>query len=299
MLNTLVKKINFSQIILLFLIFLPLIIVLSNIYYGKIAFWHDPARDMLLALANLSNPTLIGQPSGIPGLYYGPYWIWMISLVTFFTKDPRVVSFALLTIPYFTIFPFFFYKISKRWGFFVFLSLWLIFVLNFSGYAFQIWNVNLAPLFLLVAMYFSINSNPGKDKKSRLNFFVSGILTGLIINFHMSLGMAVFLGFLLYFFTIHILEINKIYSLAFIKKVAINLSLFIIGISITFLPFLMFEVRHDFYQTRVYLDAVINSMFYNSAVVGVTGLTDGEIIFGFLKSFSKLFAKTPTSFSLT
>jgi len=61
---------------------------LYAIISGNISFWYDPARDMLSAWDNLHKLTLIGSTSGIPGIFYGPYWIWLLSIPIFFSKDP-------------------------------------------------------------------------------------------------------------------------------------------------------------------------------------------------------------------
>jgi hypothetical protein len=54
------------------------VINLYPIIVGNIPFWYDPARDMLSAWDNLHKLTLIGSTSGIPGIFYGPYWIWLL-----------------------------------------------------------------------------------------------------------------------------------------------------------------------------------------------------------------------------
>ena len=81
------KKLFYSLAFSLFFLF-PLFLSLKNIIQGNIPFWFDNARDFLLALGNLEKPTLIGPPTGIPGVFYGPYWIWLLS-ISFYERYQR------------------------------------------------------------------------------------------------------------------------------------------------------------------------------------------------------------------
>ena len=113
------KRLN--KIIFSLIFILPFLASLKDILTGIIPFWYDPARDFLLALENLKKPTLLGPPTGIPGIFYGPYWIWLISIGMIFSKNPRFIVFLIQTLPYFTIFPLVLYKLTKHLGEKVFL----------------------------------------------------------------------------------------------------------------------------------------------------------------------------------
>src|SRR3989338_7604981 len=91
----------FKRILYIFLLLVPFIIIIKPIFNGAIPFWYDPARDLLMAWDNLKKITLIGSTSGIPGIFYGPYWIWLLSIGVAISKDPRVVLFLIITLPYF------------------------------------------------------------------------------------------------------------------------------------------------------------------------------------------------------
>src|SRR3989344_7571009 len=99
-----IRKNKFAIILILEIFFIDFVI-LNNIFSNRISFWYDTARDLLLALENLRKPTLIGNPTGIPGIFYGPYWIWLLSLGMTITKDPALIIILLQVIPYFVIFP--------------------------------------------------------------------------------------------------------------------------------------------------------------------------------------------------
>lgn len=261
---------------------LPFLISVVDIYSGRIAFWFDPARDFLLALQNLKNPTLIGQPSGLPGLFYGPYWIWTISVLMVISKDPKLVTFLLLTVPYFTFFPFILYKITKEWGLFIFLSIWFLFIFNFGSYATQIWNVHYVAIFFLLAVYFFLKFENKKLYKYR--YLLTGISLGILTNFHLSFGIPTVVGFFITIIIIHVLEEKKL-RLTFIKDLFIKLFNFTLGVFLAFTPFVLFEIKHNFIQLKTFITAVTDSIVYNSATVGQTGMTDNDILNSF---FSKL-----------
>lgn len=277
-----------KKLILLYILvsIIPFVLTISSIYFGKIAFWYDPARDFLLALKNLENPTFIGQPSGLPGLFYGPYWIWIISVLTLISKDPRIVVFFLLTIPYFTVFPFILYKISKSWGLFISIVMWLLFILNFGSYANQIWNVHYAALCLIGAIYLFINP---ENKKNRISLiYISlGFLVGLVTNFHLSFGIPTTVAFIASVIVVHLFEYRKKFIESFgllFKKTF----LLIFGTGLSFVSFLLFEIRHSFIQSKTFIKALTNSVVYNTASVGQTGMTDRDIVTNFLGKFSDL-----------
>src|SRR4051794_6663508 len=125
--SKLLKK-NYLLIVFLILIAVPLGMAIFDLYYKTIPFWYDPARDFLLALDNQKKLSLIGEPSGIPGLFYGPYWIWLISLALYFSHDPRVVQFLILTLPYFVVFPLILWKLRSVFDTKIIIALWSLFI---------------------------------------------------------------------------------------------------------------------------------------------------------------------------
>ena len=270
------KKLNafLSQkriFLLIFILFSFVLFLISarNVFTGSIAFWYDPARDLFLALSNLKKPTLIGPPSGIPGIFYGPYWIWFLSIPLIFTKDPRYVSFFVLTVPYFLIFSYILFNLRDKFGKLGVISLIILFFLSFDSYAIQIWNPNLAPLLTFLLFYVLIYRN------FKFKFFVVGILAGLLMNFHISFGLVVVLGIFLYLFLTFASNLKKFIS-PFIQ--------YSIGVIAAFLPFFVFESKHGFNQIAV----LAKTLSSHSAVVGVTGMSRSEIIDAFFGSFSKL-----------
>lgn len=264
-------------------------IALQNILRGSIPFWYDPARDLLLALDNLKKPTLIGPPAGIPGIFYGPYWIWFLSIGLLFSKDPRIVSVIVLLIPYFTLLPFIMWRIGKEWGMFTAAVLGILFLLTFNEYTKQLWNPHLAPLFFLTMVYVLASSDLTKNKRENvLKILLGGFVAGLVVNFHISFGIGVMAGIFLYFI-FDVLRVimqkkKKLKITELLKHYILSVVIFYVGVGVAFLPFLLFESRHGFQQTQAAVKTLVNPF----ATVGVWGLTDELIITHFFKSFFKL-----------
>lgn len=261
-------------LVLLFSIPLPLFLSYSEIQNSSIPFWYDPARDLLMAWDNLIKPTLIGPPSGIPGIFYGPQWLWFLSFGLLFSKDPRVVTYIVLTLPYFTVFPFILFKFVKIFSKFTVLLLWLLFIFAYKTYSTQIWSPHLAPLFFLCMIYLLVFTDLSQTKLLNfLRIFAAGILSGLIINVQISFGVAVFFSALVFFVLIR--KTKAIFP-------------FIFGLLIALSPNLVFELRHGGNQIKAIIYTVSQSLFYHSTVVGYIGLSKQQIIQEFLNILGKL-----------
>jgi hypothetical protein len=284
-----IKKIFRHRFILIWLIIIgyPAILSLKEIISGSIPFWFDPARDFLLALENLHKITLIGSPTGIPGLFYGPYWIWAISAILIFSKDPRIVTIFVMWVPYFLLFPLILIKLGRLWNVKTSIVLWLLFILNFRVDSTFLWNPRLAPLFLLALIYL-VYQKP--QSSSRLIPFCIGALAGLIINFHFSFGIACFFGtlfFLLVESTLHIYRASSAKQ-KIVKKEIVTLFIYAGGAMIIMLPLVFFELRHNFLQTKSFLATLQNAFFYNSAMVGQVGLSKVQIVQGLFSRLTQL-----------
>jgi hypothetical protein len=258
----------------------PFLIASYPILTGSISFWYDPARDFLLAYDNLHKLTLIGPTSGIPGLFYGPYWVWLLSFGLLFSLDPKVVIFIVLTLPYFTIFPYIIYKFRTMFGLVTSILLWLLFILgNGIHYAINPWNPHLAPLLFLILVYLIIFTDFTEENVLRYGkSVIMGIVAGLIINFHISFGLGVLTGviifFILYFWKIK-LSLKSSFTIIF---------LFGFGVFVTSIPFIVFELRHGFHQ----IQTILNVAASKGSVVTVTGISKEAILFGFFNSVQAL-----------
>ena len=254
---------------------------LRSILNGYSAFWFDPARDFTLALSNLKKISLIGSPTGIPSVFYGPYWIWLISLGMLTTKDPALIIIFLQVIPYLVIFPALFFKFKKFFSKEIILALLWLFYLSSGSYIVQIWNINYAPLIFLATTYLVIAlSSLRKPTLKFLCLFIIAILNALLINFHFSFGFAVSLSTVIFITISQLKEIlfqnEKVISK--IKNIVYSFFAYFFGFLLIETPVLLFELRHNFLQTKALVRTLAEAFLYGSAVVGQTGLKKYEIL---------------------
>lgn len=251
---------------------IPVVIAMHNVLSGSIAFWYDPARDMLSAWVNLSKLTLIGPPSGIPGIFYGPYWIWWLSLGEIISKDPRVVLLVTTTLPYLIIFPLVLYFFTKVFDKTTSILLWILFFFGYQGYVTSLWNPNLAPLLFVTIILLLIMGSLALRKKMFLYTFLAGIITGLALNIHISFSMGFMCGCILYLLTSQLFEKSNLMHK--ITQFVIRSTTFVCGIGIMFVPFFIFEKRHGFEQTH----AAFRALSQGGGVVTVVGLSKSAIL---------------------
>lgn len=282
------KKFLFP-IFLLFVMTIPLAMTLINVFSGGMAFWFDPARDMLSAWNNLSKLTLIGSTSGIPGIFYGPYWIWWLSFAEIFSKDPRFVLFLTTALPYLIVFPLVLYKFSNILDKFSCFLLWILFFFAFQGYISALWNPNLAPLLFLCVIYLLVAGFEHKGKKKYFYLLFAGILSGIAFNIHISFSSGFLVGAVLFL----IFNPTNFAVFKSVKETVKSLVIYILGFAIVFWPYLFFEMRHGFEQTKT----LINAILKRGDVVGVHGLSKHDILLSFLAVFGKLF-NIQTSFAI-
>ena len=251
--KSLIKIIAFSITIL------PIIFFVKFIFLGDINFWYDSARDLLSAWDNLKKITLIGPPTGVSGIFYGPYWIWLLSLGLAISKNPRVVVFLISFIPISIIFPLILFKFSSLFKKRVILLTFLFF-LHMDGFAYAttLWNPHIGLVIFLALIYLIIFSDFQTIRGSTaIKIFIAGIASGLMINFQMSLGICIFFGSFLFLFiySLKTLRNRKQKKFLVISNTILILTLFLSGAALTFAPLFLFEIRHGFNQIHAFIEA--------------------------------------------
>lgn len=284
------KRLLSTQNLLLFILLLiPFAIASATVFLGHVTLWYDPARDLLSAWDNLSKPTLLGPTSGIPGIFYGPYWIWLLSIGLLVSKDPLVVTYITATLPYFILFPILYFQLRKIFDKTSLLCTILLFLLGAGmQYSTQLWNPFPAPLLTLaVVVLILTNTFISLNVKTLVTLFLIGLLFGLIVNFHISFGIGLLFGMFL-FFIIDTMLAYKSAEKSLQKKVIyiriLSLPIILAGLLFAFLPTLLFEFRHGFHQ----IETLLNTLTHYGAVVAVKGLSAPEIAFEFVKTFGKV-----------
>lgn len=255
---------------------LPFFAALKSVLSGNIPFWYDPARDFLISVTYLQKPGLIGPTTGIPGLFYGPYWNWAITLLFHLSKDPRFITIVLLTSAYGLLLPFILWKLARFWGNKVSLIIYLLFASSYFSYYVFLWNIHHASLFYFLLLWAFATTVQKKPNITQLVSWIGvGAIAGLILNTQVSFGIAVsiasFVSMLVTTPYLH-KSFKKTIQFAFLK-----LFFFSGGFIALLLPFILFEIKHGFNQVKSIITMISNSLLYNSAVVGQTGLTHAQI----------------------
>ncbi len=285
------KRKNILLILIVFSsLFVPFFLASRLVLDGNLNFWYDPARDFLLAVGNLEKITLIGPTTGIPGIFYGPYWIWLLSFGMLFTLDPKIVIFLVVTLPYFTLFPYILFKFRKIFGWSTCVILWTLFIFGPGlHYVLNPWNPHTSLLlFLLLVYLLTFLDLERKGKSIIIKILLIGFVAGLIINFHISFGLGVVLGvFLFLIVSVIRIKINP-------KQWIVFVAVYGAGIVISFMPFIIFELRHGFMQIQTALSVITSG----DSVVAVKGLNDGQIVIEFFGKLEKIFL-LPFSFAIT
>lgn len=260
---------------------LLLFYLVRKVLIGDIPFWYDPARDLLSAWGNLSKPTLIGPTSGIPGVFYGPYWIWLLSFGMLFSPDPRIITFITAFIPYVVIFPgaLLLSGVFERKNAFV---IWILFLLSFNTYVVSLWNPNPAPLLFLIYLLLLYKMPFNRQKLTAyLLWVVCGFTLGILLNFHLSLGIGVLFGtgvYLLLTFARNLLRRKKSHIFS-VLHFFLKIVLFVLGFVMAFGPFLVFEIRHQFIQTKT----LLYTFSHYGGNIHLSGLTKAEIVTSFFQ----------------
>lgn len=278
-----------KNILLIGALIIPAIIAITTLFHGDFTLWYDPARDLLTAWDNLSKLTLIGPPTGIPSIFYGPYWIWLLSFGLLFSKNPLIVTFITATIPYLILFPLIWFRLSKVFDRTSLILGWLLFILGKGmTYSTQLWNPYPAPLLTVAALILFITADLSKvNKKTLLTMLSVGFLLGLVVNFHISFGITLLLGVFLFLildtfiFGHHLPE--KRWKILFADRFILS-SMIALGIGLSFLPTFLFELRHGFHQIRTLL--ITLGQYGN--VVSVKGLSYDLIAHNFLRTFGNI-----------
>ncbi len=248
---------------------------LSGILSNSFAFTYDVGRDMLAVqniVVNHKIP-LIGQTTGIQGIFYGPWWYYMLSIPFFiFSGNPQGIAFFMAFVGILTIM--LGYIIGKKINgvflgiiFSAFISISPLMILSSS----QIWNPNLVPFFILLVfllLYMLFSDSKLKTSKAKY-LFLLGLFLGIIIDLEIVFGALFFLSACI--FIIFILR----------KKLTIKAILFFaLGLLFIFSPRIIFEIRHDFLMTKTLI-----SIFSN----GPMSFKQFSVLDGIFKILNSLF----------
>lgn len=236
-----VKKTNkkFGLLLLLVLLF----IIIRSIHFTKyLNFSSDQAIHSAAALHIFRSKEIVLIGPAVTSLayegrhiFYGPlvYYFQMLFLILG-GFDPINASYAFMLFAALMIIPLYIgvknLLNEKAAYFFVIVYTFLPYYINYTRF---LWNPNfqfvLFPLFVFLMGLFH-------KKRTYFNFFILSFMMGSLLQFHHLFLIVILILLFFYFFVEHLSP----------KFLIIFLSGFILGIS----PILLFELRHNFYNTR-------------------------------------------------
>jgi len=128
------------------------------------------------------------------------------------------------------------------------------------------------------------------EVKSLFNFFLLGLVQGLLLNLHISFGVGIMVSWFFYFVVIFffIFVSKKKALMSNLANWFINCFAFGIGFISILLPFFLFELRHGFMQINSLFFTLNQGFIHNKAVVGQIGLTKIQILNTFFNRYTDL-----------
>lgn len=232
-------------------LFLRLLPAINNTF----AFTYDVGRDMI-ALQQIikdHNIPFIGPTTGLNGLFYGPWWYYMLTPFFFLSSgNPQGVAvFMALTGALTIILGYILGEKVRGTLMGIIFALLIAFSPLLIGISSQIWNPNTAPLWLvsILLLLFEIEKKVDKRvffnkiSKRSLNYFLLGLLLALSIDTEVVYGFLLCIAVVVYFLT-------RILKKSSIKEVALLIS----GFIFILLPKIIFELGNNFLMTRTLLN---------------------------------------------
>lgn len=228
--------------LLLIILGIGLYLRLGGVLTQSFAFTYDVGRDLLQVrdiVEDFKIP-LIGQTSGLGGLYYGPWWYYILTPAFIISSgNPQGIALFMVSLGILTILTGFF--LGKKISGYK-LALVLAALLSASdaivASSTQIWNPNLAPfLVLLFFLCFYIQSKT--TYKNVLLSALSGFILGIILDSEIVFGVLFIGGIVLS-------------SIFIVRKEILNKRLLYValGFIFTLLPRIFFELRHNFVMSK-------------------------------------------------
>lgn len=273
------KKI-FTLFFVLFILFLGVGLRAQETFSHNFLFLLDQGRDMMAVKSIIydHHPTLIGPSTSLRGVFQGPFWYYLLGLPTFiFGGDPwggvllmLIISVAVIIVVYFWI--------RKLFGEKAGITTLFLFAISPEAAAAATYAWNPHPMWLLIVTYiFSFYGVINISTKFNLLLWP---LIGLM--FHFQTALAVF-----------ILASSVIYIFFFSRKSILNRH-FLVGVIFllcTFLPQVLFDLRHDFLMTKSILSIFGGSeqgLFVRGENHGYFDLVNSHII-SFYNNFRSAF----------
>ena len=234
------KKVSLPLFLIVF--FLTFWVRISAVGNGNFPFTIDQGRDLIdiRSIAVGGKPRLIGPTTSINGVFLGPFWYYF-NLPPFIATGGDPAAPLLWQIIWYQLAGLLAYllirKTDHNLAFFTSVF-FLLMPLGFNTSRY-FWNANAMPIFTvfyLLSLYLvSLKTNPFRAA-------LLGLAAGLALQIEAALGIIFFpFSFLFLFLTTRKIKIHLFHLFAFLA---------------TLLPQALFEVRHGFSMTKVFLSEV-------------------------------------------
>ena len=220
-----------------------LILRLLFIWKHSTAFTYDQARDLLdlREMWLLRKPRLIGANTSLHGVFYGPFWYWLcfpFYLLTGGHPLTNLIPIFLLSLLMPIIF--FFLIEDKRLGF----ILTSVFIFSHSFFVHSIVALNTNPIIFIIPLILLLLV---KFYLSEKEVFLWLVMFLMAASFHFEPLIGLFL-LPVFFMTLLLLRKGK---LVWRQKRVLIVFVF------PFIPQIIFEFRHQFLQTKAFLNLIM------------------------------------------
>lgn len=232
-------KINRIWLIYILILAYGLLQRFWGIWHGSFAFTYDAGRDLLAVRDLVVNHkfSLIGPTSGQMGIFYGPWWYWILAIPFIISGgNPGFIIFSISLYGLLGALLVFWWGEKNKHRLFGLVFGGLLSISPYMvGATNQLWSPHLIPTTIVFAIILLFDFH----KLSYLKTFILGMLLMLIFEFELIFGAL--------FITAYLTSLVFFYRDKFIlKKILIIFS----GMFIIELPRILFDLRHNFLQLK-------------------------------------------------
>jgi hypothetical protein len=261
----LVNKIFSDKVFLLFLFFYIFAVFLRFYRLNELAmFLGDQGRDAIIAMRiiTLQKLTLIGPSTSVGMIFLGPFYYYFIApWLLLFNFNPAGLAHGVaffssiyILVNYFTVKE----MIGRKTAFIS--SILISFSSLMVEYSRFSWNPNLMPLFALLTTYFLYKA---LETENKWYFALSGAFLSICIQLH-YLALFLIPAWGVYFFVkchckrneAKLKKMSKTQDLGMINdwgRMLVDLFISIFSFLIVISPLFIFDLRHDFVNTKTFL----------------------------------------------
>ncbi|HSV94395.1 MAG TPA: hypothetical protein VLH94_00245 [Spirochaetia bacterium] len=234
------KKLISPLTILFFVILIiSLVIKVISVNGYNFPFTMDQGRDLtdIRQMIVTQTPRLVGPTTSINGVLLGPFWYYFntIPFIVSGGNPAAIVYWQIFWFQLSCLFLFFILKKNSHTLAFFVTSLLLLSPVGFNT-ARYFWNANSMPIFTILFFVSLLWSNSSKFKYSTL---IVGLIAGLSMQIEAAFGVLFFPFLIIYYL--------------FSKQKVKNILWSGIGFVVTLLPQVLFELRHGFIMTKVFI----------------------------------------------